>query len=512
MKKSLAWYKNMMLAGNLAANVGGIALVSYFLTRPFSGFSPVAWDLLQQLAWFFDPLALAAMAFVTYRYERAIRRFVNMQREQQSIPQDLRLLVRRRVLNEPFFLIALNLCFWLVAGVFYATAFLQFGLDLEAVRSVILRSLFTAMVTIIAAFFVLQFLKRKWLVPYFFPHGGLYNTPGTLRIRISTRLAAMLCACNILPLLAILYIFHLSSFSDQQDPRAFQHLSSAVTWDILIFIGLGIGVTILVSRNLSQPMYDMIRVLRRVQHGDLEKRVQVTTNDEIGYCGDVINEMTQGLEELDFIKETFGKYVSGEVRDEILSGEIPLDGESKEVTVLFADLRDFSRLVESLPPRELVRIINFYFTEMEKIIHDHQGLVLQYIGDEIEAVFGAPLAREDHASLAVRAALSMQKRLQGVNETLKQSGHQPLLHGIGIHSGRALAANIGSPNRLSYALVGDTVNLASRLQELSKKYDTQIVLSRATGLQLDEDLRLRPLPPARVKGIDQSVEIFTPLL
>ncbi|MCF8106594.1 MAG: adenylate/guanylate cyclase domain-containing protein [Desulfohalobiaceae bacterium] len=511
MKRRLAWYKNMMLAGNLAANLCGIALVSYFLTRPFSGFSPVAWDLRQQLGWIFDPIALTAMVFLTFYYERPIRRFVNLQREGQSISGDLALKARQRVLNEPFFLMALNFCFWLLAGGFYATAFLHLGLGMEAVRSGILRSLFTGLVTIILAFFVLQFLKQRWMAPYFFPKGGLYRTPKTLRIRISTRLVAMLCACNILPLLAILYIFHLSPFAASAKSRTFEALSSAVTVDILIFITLGIGLTILVSRNLSRPLHNMIDVLRAVQHGELEKRVQVTTNDELGYCGDVINEMTQGLEELDFIKDTFGKYVSQEVRDEILSGDVPLDGETKEVTILFADLRKITLLVETLPPRELVRIINFYFTEMEKIIHAHHGLVLQYIGDEIEAVFGAPLVREDHAAMAVQAALDMQQRLQGVNETLKQSGHQPLLHGIGIHSGRALAANIGSPNRLSYALVGETVNLASRLQELSKKYDNRIVISQSTRDKLNGEVRLKPLPQEKVRGIEHSVEIYTPV-
>ncbi len=128
----------------------------------------------------------------------------------------------------------------------------------------------------------------------------------------------------------------------------------------------------------------------------------------------------------------------------------------------------------------MVQTINSYFKEMEEAIRAHSGLVVQYIGDEIEAVFGAPLFREDHPELAVQAALEMSRRLHAVNRTLEERGQPPLSHGIGIHTGKVLAASIGSPNRLSYALVGDTVNTASRLQNLNKEFGTEIIISEAT--------------------------------
>ena len=153
-----------------------------------------------------------------------------------------------------------------------------------------------------------------------------------------------------------------------------------------------------------------------------------------------------------------------EIRDEILAGKVSLDGELKEVTVLFADLRNFTPMVEKTPPQEVVRIINSYFKEMDEAIKQYHGLVLHYIGDEIVAVFGAPLFRENHPTLAVQAAREMRHRLHTVNRTLEQAGYPGLSHGIGIDTGLVLAANIGSPDRLSYTLVGDTVNVASGLQ------------------------------------------------
>jgi adenylate cyclase len=166
-------------------------------------------------------------------------------------------------------------------------------------------------------------------------------------------------------------------------------------------------------------------------------------------------------------------------------------------------------MVETTPPREVVNIINGYFREMDEAIKQYHGLVLQYNGDEIEAVFGAPIFRQDHASMAVRAALEMKKRLYAVNQDLEKRGHLPLFHGIGIHTGEVVAANIGSPDRLSYALVGDTVNLASRLQGLNKKFNTEIIISAPTKAGINDGFPLKELPVAGVKGKSGKVQIFT---
>jgi class 3 adenylate cyclase len=208
------------------------------------------------------------------------------------------------------------------------------------------------------------------------------------------------------------------------------------------------------------------------------------------------------------ILDAFGKYVTPEVRDQILEGNIPLDGEAKEVTVLFADLRDFTTMAESTTPKEVVRIINGYFSEMADAIGQNRGLVLQFIGDEIEAVFGAPLPLDDHPTHAVRAALAMQQRLVVVNEKLKQQGYGPLRHGIGIHTGTVVAANIGSEDRLSYAMVGDTVNLASRIQSLNKEFGTDLLISATTVERLVDDIAIEKLPATTVKGKRNPVEVY----
>jgi len=208
------------------------------------------------------------------------------------------------------------------------------------------------------------------------------------------------------------------------------------------------------------------------------------------------------------IMDSFGKYVTSEVRDQILEGRIPLDGELKDVTVLFADLRGFTTMTESTNPKEVVKIINGYFSEMAEAIGQNHGLVLQFIGDEIEAVFGAPTPLEDHPTHAVRAAVAMRERLVTVNDRLQQKGYAPLNHGIGIHTGNVVAANIGSEDRLSYALVGDTVNAASRIQSLNKEFGTDVLISGTTLERLTEYVDGEKLGATSVKGKKEPLEIF----
>ena len=166
-------------------------------------------------------------------------------------------------------------------------------------------------------------------------------------------------------------------------------------------------------------------------------------------------------------------------------------------------------MVEKTPPKVVARIINRYFKEMDEAIKQYHGLVLHYIGDEIFAVFGAPLFRENHPSLAVLAAREMQHRLHTVNLALEEAGYPRLSHGIGIDTGQVLAANIGSPDRLSYTLVGDTVNVASRLQELNKEFNTEVILSGATRARLNGNFSLKALPATRVRGKSGAIQIFS---
>lgn len=514
MKKLKVFYlRNQMLVANGIANFIGVLLT----TALIHGAEPFPKELFDNpiIYWtdaLFTPFTFSFVFVMTLLYEKPIRHYLNALFRRTSIPQDLKLKARQRLLNEPFVLIALDFSMWVLSAIVWSTILWANDSGTQLVLRVVYNSLSIGLITSTVAFFLLEHLLQKRLAPYFFPDGGLSAIPKTLRIRIRTRLVALFFACNIVPLLSIILVLNRILGSQHEPAIAHAKLQAVININALIFIGVGICLTMLMSRNLTVPFKEIIITLQGVKNGRFDKKVQVTTNDEIGYTGDVINEMTEGLREGEVIKDAFGKYVAPEIRDEVLSGRIPLDGEKKDVTVLFSDLRDFTSMTESNDPKLVIKIMNSYFKEMAEAIQDQGGLVLQFIGDEIYAVFGAPISRPDHPARAFRAGLEMGRRLFELNSDFEKRGWPCLRHGIGINTGEAIAANIGSPDRLSYLLVGDTINIASRLQSLTKEIGNDMIISSATFNRLTESERvtaeLRRLPPTTIKGKKQSVGIF----
>ena len=285
----------------------------------------------------------------------------------------------------------------------------------------------------------------------------------------------------------------------------FKHSMYCALASVMILIGF----TIYDLLSISHPYLIMFSFFKGV--------ILLSVALVSGYIGksakNLIIQNYKEQEEKNFIKRIFGKYVTPEIRDQILDGRIPLNGKRTEATVLFSDLRNFTLYVEEHDPEEVIRSLRAYFTAMQKAIRKHKGLILQYVGDEIEATFGVPIQYGGHADKAVQAALGMKKNLEELNRDRLEEGKAPFRHGIGIHTGEVLVGNTGSEDQPSYSLIGDTVNLASRLQELNKEFDTEIILSESTRSCLAEadviGSELRKLPAVKVKGKSHSVEVFS---
>jgi adenylate cyclase len=365
------------------------------------------------------------------------------------------------------------------------------------------------------AAFIFFSTERVWRrqLPAIFPEGDLSMVPGVARLPVRVRLLAVFLMISLVPmsLLSVL-AFNRASEMLQVGPATAVSVMDNMLLTIAFILAAGsvtaIGLSLFVARSVAAPLHDLEAAMREVEKGNLLARCAVVSTDEIGAVTEGFNAMVRGLQERDFVTETFGKYVTPEIRDEILAGRVPLEGQAVEVTILFADLRGFTPWVEATAPSEIVRDLNAYFTEMDAAIRDHKGLVLQYIGDEIEAVFGAPLPTPGHAEAAVQAALDMRERLRTFNARRASAGQAPLQHGIGIHSGTVLAGNIGSRHRLSYALVGDAVNLASRIQGLNREFGSDILVSHTTCERLGGTVPLHALPAVRVKGKSVEVSVY----
>ncbi|MCG8617043.1 MAG: adenylate/guanylate cyclase domain-containing protein [Desulfobacterales bacterium] len=283
-----------------------------------------------------------------------------------------------------------------------------------------------------------------------------------------------------------------------------------ITFALVILLGVSLFIVHGFSKNLKAVLDTQLAAMEEISRGNLEKQVPIVTTDEFAHLAEKTNQMMEGLKERDFCRASFDSYVSPEVSRKILDDSVAPAGELVEVSVLFCDLRNYTGFAETHSPRETVSMLNAYFTAMEQVIRKHKGIVLQFIGDEIEAVFGAPEPDADHPENAVAAALEMDRALGRFNKDRRERGEIDIRHGIGIHTGEVLAGNVGSAQRKTYAMLGDTVNLASRLQALTKSLGAQILISHATrGRLTDGRLRIKPLGWHALKGKANPVEVYT---
>jgi len=283
---------------------------------------------------------------------------------------------------------------------------------------------------------------------------------------------------------------------------------------LLLTSALSLAVAVLASlalaRSFTRPVRQLATHTARIAAGDYTTRIDLDRADELGQLADAFNAMSHGLAERDRVRDLLDKNVSPEVAAQLMRDGATLGGEERLVTVVFADLRGFTPLSEQLPPRELVGLLNRYLDVMSAAIEAHGGIIDKYIGDEIMALFGAPQARPDDADRAVQAALAMRAALADFNAELAAAGQPPLAFGVGINSGHVIAGNVGSARRLNYTVLGDGVNLAARLQPLTRRpeFATDIILSEETRLLLQTTFALRDLGTVEVKGKTTATRIW----
>jgi sigma-B regulation protein RsbU (phosphoserine phosphatase) len=298
--------KNEMLGANFLANFVGVFLVNGVLILAEGKPPGIVWT--HPVAYWVDalfaPFAFAFVAVATLLYEKPIRHCLNAIFTGESVSRNLKRIARRRLLNEPFVLIALDFSMWLLAAVVYPAIHWVYGGGSNMIQRSLYLSISTGLITITMAFFLLEHILQKKLAPLFFPSGGLTSIPKTMRIRIRTRLAALLFACNLIPLISIMLIMMRVSSLHQDAATTLKQLQTSIYINSFVFLGIGIYLTGLVSKNLTIPFTEIIQTLRGVRNGRFDKKVQVTTNDEIGYTGDVINEMTEGLKERERMQQS----------------------------------------------------------------------------------------------------------------------------------------------------------------------------------------------------------------
>jgi len=218
--------------------------------------------------------------------------------------------------------------------------------------------------------------------------------------------------------------------------------------------------------------------------------------------------LTAASRSLESLQQAFTRFVPAEVVETIIAQGISTHSEKKDVTVLFADLKSFTELSEELDPALLVRMLNGYFERMSHAISSHRGHVAKFIGDGILALFGALEPNPWQTNDAVHAALAMRAALADYNATLQAQSAPPLAMGIGIHRGIAVAGVIGSAELIEYGVIGRTVNLAARVEGLTRAHEVDILVTAEVRDVLDRRFRLRPMPAVSVKGFSAALVTF----
>jgi adenylate cyclase len=352
---------------------------------------------------------------------------------------------------------------------------------------------------------VMEFLKGLKMQKAVTPRRVLSVTSKMLFFMVTV----LIFMAAVVLLMVFMDIRYLLAHKDLFGPDIYKGVFKEIVFAFAVLVFLSLLILGRYSQNLRSIIALQLSVMKDIGSGNYTTRVPVVSNDEFGLIAAKTNEMITGLSERDYCQISFGRYVTPEVSGKILKGEVSLEGELRDVTILFCDLRGYTPFAEKKEPKEVVAVLNEYFSEMEQGIKQYNGIVLQYIGDEIEAVFGAPVDLPHHPEMAVMAALEMRKRLKKLNGKRSSKGEGPMEHGIGIHTGEVLAGSVGSPERLVYAMVGDTVNVASRIQSLNKQFGTDILISQKTKEGLESSkFSLASLGESTLKGKAEEIEIF----
>jgi len=413
---------------------------------------------------------------------------------------------RREVLNFPIMVAVTSLGMWFLASLFFGVGMAR------SVRSFLAIVLVGGPFTSALAFFALDLFWRR-MVPVFFPHGQM-RTTRAFRLTVFSRLLIVFLLSSIYPvgLLVTLSLDRARQIVSAPNPEVLLNNMFLIQMFLLgITIVSSTLMAFFASRTVIGPLEELEKAMARVEQNDLNVRVPVLSNDEVGYLSERFNEMVTGLKRGELLRNLFNLYVSPEVAREALEHGTSLGGQLVQCTILFSDIRSFTTLSEQLDPADLIGLLNRYMSQMVDVIVSHGGMVNKFGGDSLLAVFGTPLnPSPDHAVSAVQAALGMREALAEFNQAQAATGSSQLQCGIAVATGRVVAGNVGGKERIEYTVIGDTVNLAARLQAMSKEFQHDILLNEEAYFEACGKMQLEPqkIPNVTVRGKNEPVTIY----
>ena len=490
--------------------INGIGAFSTFFYLNIMNPAPVAENMLTEA----DPLSTFIFGFamiLTFSLglslgrnaEKGINNWYHLVKSGKKTVAEIPLKIKRDVLNYPLFAAMITAMMWVLVGFIFA-------LFNESIRFLVGIVASGGLVATTLLYFIGDLFWRP-IIPFFFPDGDLSEVRA-FRLPVLGKLLIVFLFIGILPpslLVSLSWQRTQLLLSAPNPTTVLANLRLLQIFILSVGVITSIGLAVFTTRSITEPLDVLRKAMGRVKRNDLDTRIPVTTNDELGYLGENFNQMVSGLRQKEMLRDLLNIYVSPEVAQEALTHGTKLGGELIECTVLFSDIRGFTSISETLPPDELMFLLNRYMSMMVEVIVSNGGMVNKFGGDSLLAIFGTPLnPAENHAAQAVLSARAMFKALDIFNQEEEDS---PLIQiGVGIATGKVVAGNIGGRERIEYTVIGDTVNLASRLEGKTKEIAGNILISEDAYRQASNYISLHAefLPDTRVKGKKESFGVY----
>lgn len=445
--------------------------------------------------------------------DRAVKNWYLNPRSRHVSPSEK---IQKDILNGPIHTAMMSWAMWFLAGVFFG---LSGSLSMQGDRLIVDRTAFTAtflsltgLSGVISATLVYFINERIWQpeIPIFFPDGEVSRI-GSFRMTIRRRVF-VLFIIQAVPLVILAVVAHQNAVEFAQTGDTSVFIPKLRRLEIFIVsVGVLAALTLALTLGISliQGIEALNQKMEKVRHGNLGATMPVTSNDELGQLAEGFNAMVQGLQKEQVIRHLFSVYVTPEVAEHAIEHGAELGGQLTTATVLFADIRDFTSLSERTPPDVLIKMLNRYLQTMTNVVNTHGGIVNKFGGDSLLAVFGTPLKpTSDHAKRAVATARDMLRALTAFNAIQEKHSEPPLKIGIGIATGSVVAGNVGGRERLEYTVIGDPVNLASRLETLTKSTEVNVLIDGPTAKSLPQS-KCMPIGDIDVRGKHEPVPVYT---
>ncbi|MCG3195812.1 MAG: HAMP domain-containing protein [Candidatus Omnitrophica bacterium] len=423
----------------------------------------------------------------------------------ESAPREKLLQAQRRAINLPWWATVIAGTAWLSCIPVFMVAVLSAS---EPKNPIVYAHLpisvgIGASIAVGHGFFAVELLSQQLLFPILFRGTRPSEVGGARPVTLRTRGIFWAISAGVAPIVSLVLLI----LAPPPEGVHGQWFALSVGAVAVVF---GLLTAWMFGRLLVGPVLLLRRAARRVAAGNLDKTIELIRADEFGSLVDDFNRMISELREKRRLRETFGCHVGREAARQILARDPGLGGAEQELTVLFVDVRDFTARSERSTPQQIVEVLNRFFHETVEVVEEaHGGMINKFLGDGFIALFGAGDPSPDHALHAVLSGCEILERVKVLNQRLSEEGIHPLSIGIGIHTGRAVVGSIGSPRRMEYTAIGDTVNVSARVEGLTKSAGTPLLLTEATRERLPRDFPLREIGPREIRGKSEPVRLYT---